>query len=117
MPCDYKKYPSNWKDIRARILERDRHRCKKCRVGEYDVAMWSNDRHVVYCTSETYQEALTEAAKCNMAISWKGEAPRHIVIVLTIAHLNHDAYLHRTNAKATRLRKRYGELNGEGLEL
>ena len=30
MPIDYKKYPKNWKEIRARILERANNRCELC---------------------------------------------------------------------------------------
>jgi uncharacterized protein YdaT len=28
MPVDYKKYPNNWKEIRAEILERAYHCCE-----------------------------------------------------------------------------------------
>lgn len=38
MPCDYKKYPPNWKtEIRPRILERDGHCCKFCGVPNYAI--------------------------------------------------------------------------------
>lgn len=30
MPCDYKKYPKDWKEIRQRILARDGNLCKFC---------------------------------------------------------------------------------------
>lgn len=31
-PCDYKTYPADWKEIRARIRRRARNRCEKCGV-------------------------------------------------------------------------------------
>lgn len=30
MPCDYTRYPANWKQIRAAILERAGHKCEGC---------------------------------------------------------------------------------------
>ena len=35
MPCDYKKYPDNWKEIRKGILEKQGHRCRFCNVENY----------------------------------------------------------------------------------
>ena len=36
MPCDYSKYPPNWRtEIRPRILERANHRCEFCGVDNY----------------------------------------------------------------------------------
>ncbi len=30
MPCNYKLYPSNWKEIRERILKRAKNKCECC---------------------------------------------------------------------------------------
>lgn len=36
MPCDYSKYPGNWKtEIRPRILERASHCCEWCHAENY----------------------------------------------------------------------------------
>ena len=35
MPFDRKRYPSDWEAIRARILERDGHKCKFCGVPNH----------------------------------------------------------------------------------
>ena len=32
MPCNYKKYPSNWNEIRDRILRRAKNKCEFCRA-------------------------------------------------------------------------------------
>ena len=36
MPCDYSKYPKDWKEVRKRILERDEHKCKFCLAKNYN---------------------------------------------------------------------------------
>ena len=36
MPCDYSKYPPNWKtEIRPRILKRSRNKCEFCEAENY----------------------------------------------------------------------------------
>lgn len=35
MPCDYSKYPGDWPQIRARILERAGNRCEWCGAENY----------------------------------------------------------------------------------
>ncbi len=35
MPCDYSKYPPDWKQIRQRILIRENHKCKFCGAENY----------------------------------------------------------------------------------
>jgi hypothetical protein len=40
MPIDYKKYPSNWKEIRERILKRAFNRCECCDL-ENKQFVWS----------------------------------------------------------------------------
>jgi hypothetical protein len=55
MPCDYKKYPADWKEVRQRILARDRNCCKFC---------WAENGQPHWITGS--------------------------IVVLTIAHLNHN---------------------------
>ena len=36
MPCDYSKYPQNWKtEIRPRILKRAGNKCEECQAENY----------------------------------------------------------------------------------
>lgn len=35
MPCDYRKYPNNWKTIRKKILDRAENRCELCNAENY----------------------------------------------------------------------------------
>jgi 5-methylcytosine-specific restriction endonuclease McrA len=37
MPIDYTRYPPNWKEIRARILERARNCCEGCGIENYAI--------------------------------------------------------------------------------
>lgn len=111
MPCDWSRYPSNWKsEIRPRILERDGFRCKRCLVEN------GSDLSKRCCKEPIYNER----GKCH---SCGKRRPR---VVLTIAHLDHDttnnaddnlaalcqrchlshdAKFHASNARATRDRK------------
>jgi len=36
MPANMALYPSDWKSIRARILERDGHKCQFCGAANYE---------------------------------------------------------------------------------
>lgn len=61
MPCDYKKYPSDWKTlIRPRIIERGGNRCEG---------------------SPAYPDCRAENGKPHPVTGSK--------VVLTVAHLNH----------------------------
>ena len=46
MPCDYKKYPKDWKSIRERILRRDGYRCKFCDAQQGE-PHWKTNSKVV----------------------------------------------------------------------
>lgn len=135
MPCDYKKYPKDWKEIRKRILERDKHCCKMCGVYNYSVVHWDkeNAEYIIAGGNRTVDEV--GSGECGytesriMADFWnEADGGKYwIVIVLTIMHLDHDttnnsddnlaaacqrchlAYdqkLHMANAKATRNKKK-----------
>jgi len=69
MPCDYRKYPSNWKtEIRPMILARAGFRCE-----------WCGAPHQQYIIR---REAGWEDA-CP-------EEPGAVYIILTVAHVDHD---------------------------
>lgn len=116
-PCDYSKYPSNWKsEIRPAILERAKHCCEECGVANYSIGArdfngeWFDNRQIEGMNSDTgFWHFQTMHVK-------------RIKIILTIAHLDHDVSnndysnlkalcqrchlrldkeLHRTNAKET----------------
>lgn len=127
------RYPKEWRQIRAAILERAGRKCESCGVKQYAVAYWTGDEWVVdeYSTMDcmTYRYARQVAAENT---GERESGPRWIVIVLTVAHLDHmpencdpanlrawcqrchlryDAKLHQANAAKTRkARKAVGDL-------
>lgn len=76
MPIDYKKYPTHWPDIRQRILQRAYNRCEWAGCGAPNgwLAFWSplGKRHVVPPQGHP------------------GPGTKVSLIVLTIAHKDHD---------------------------
>jgi len=95
MPINYQDYSLNWfSHIRPQILKRANNSCEVCSVKNYSVYYGSPDtrqiislpklEHLQECRS--YSESRTIAKKLNNIAGlkvWK-------VIVLTIAHLNHN---------------------------
>lgn len=106
-PENRNRYPENWPEIRKQILARAGNRCERCRVHNYAVG-WrdhggdfhptgGNEWHDRAAMGELpYREAAEGVRLLNE--SGEGVGPngeRGIVIVLTIAHLNHDLDDHR----------------------
>lgn len=73
MPCDYKKYPKNWKEIRARILERAGNMCELCFVPNHTKII-----------RDSYGQWLFWELQPRIDIL------KPIKVVLTIAHINQD---------------------------
>ncbi len=78
MPCNYKNYPPDWKDIRARILARAHDKCELCGVINHAwVVRW---KHVwkgwSYC-QQSDADVFDGIGKV-------------VKIVLTIAHIDQD---------------------------
>lgn len=97
MPIDYKLYPATWPDIRKRVLERDSHCCKICKVKN-GVAVFRGvlDGEEVFQTADArvYRLSdgvfLTENPWACIEPSSGDPAQKAIKIVLTVAHLDHD---------------------------
>jgi hypothetical protein len=110
MPIDYKKYPTNWRsEIRPDILKRDEYCCKFCRVPNHSVGCRDSEgkffptcgniahdlagKGLSYPSLQpiSYKEAKGFADINNsFGIESDPTEYRYIVIVLTIAHLDHD---------------------------
>ncbi len=99
MPIDYKKYDPAWKtEIRPAVLKRAECCCEKCGIDNYAVVYWDKElkkwermRGNIDCDAAgngecSYQDARLCADLNNESAGYKV----WIVIVLTIAHLNHD---------------------------
>lgn len=107
MPIDYKKYPKNWKtEIRPAVMARAESKCEKCGIENYSVG-WrqGKDGQFIHALkfvygeadgpiiSKTYKEAKAIADNRNrIARKVRDQLcmSKYIVIVLTVAHLNHD---------------------------
>lgn len=93
MPCDYSKYPSNWKtEIRPAIIERAKNRCEFCSVENYKLIIRGTWNGV-----ECYQDEDGFIYNANtseyIAGDYLGEVHptnKLVKIVLTVAHLDHD---------------------------
>jgi hypothetical protein len=90
-------YPADWKQISIAAKERAGWRCAHpgCTARQYSVGRWLADiwtPHVDY--AESYGQARQYAAEYAFFLFGDGPAPKGeakvIVIVLTVAHLNHD---------------------------
>lgn len=76
MPCNYKDYPSDWKEIRAAVMARAEHRCEFCGLEQYAQGY------------RTIDGVFMGADECLNSKELEGH--RIIRIVLTVAHLDHD---------------------------
>lgn len=79
MPCDYSKYPSDRKAIRAEVLERAANRCEQCGVENYGI-YFDTEKHgrVKHDGSHATDEYVAD---------WNYKC---VKIVLTISHTDHD---------------------------
>jgi 5-methylcytosine-specific restriction endonuclease McrA len=55
MPCDYKKYPKNWKAIRKAVLSRAEHKCELCGAENYK-PHWKTGSKVVLTIAHLNQD-------------------------------------------------------------
>jgi len=132
-PENKARYPKNWKEIRAAILERAGHRCEKCLAQNHTrICRGAGDDEGTYMTDSAYvydAETGHMLGRCHMSDYHVGKM---VDVVLTIAHLDHtpenndpsnlrawcqrchlryDAEHHAKNARETRqARKAMGDL-------
>lgn len=89
MPCDYKNYPKDWKQIRARILERENNCCKFCDAPNYAIIY----RPV---KGEIGWHLMPEGHEADMLVEWDPKI-KFTKVILTIAHLDHDKENHEVS--------------------
>lgn len=98
MPCDYRKYPPNWKEIRAQILERAGNRCEgspaypECRAENGKLHPVTGSKVVL-----TIAHLDNVPAHCE---------PKNLRAWCQRCHLTYDAAFHARNAKRTNRAKR-----------
>ena len=91
-PENKSRYPKDWK-LRSKFIRfyRARNHCEFCGVRNYSVGYRDDDGsfHTIFESPQDYKEARIIAGQLN-----DGWSQKHIVIVLTVAHL----YDHRPEA-------------------
>lgn len=97
MPIDYSKYPKNWKtEIRPRILKRAENKCEFCKIDNYAVTYYDEHgkRQLDYseelCDEFKRKRTYTSSMKYKKMMEKECPELRFAVVVLTIAHLDHD---------------------------
>jgi hypothetical protein len=131
---DKSLYPKDWPEIRKRILEREGHCCKTCKVknGVYVFrGVWESEEVFQTADAKVFRlydgEFLTENPWACIEPSTGDPAQVAVKIVLTVAHLDndpannhesnlaalcqlhhlrHDARQHKANAAQTRKQKK-----------
>lgn len=101
-------YPPNWREISLAIRERAKHHCEECGVRNYSVGHRDDEGRFhrlagsgpCDCAGDglqwpslepiTYREARDFAEASNSCGTRDDEGNRWFVIVLTVAHLDHD---------------------------
>jgi len=82
MPIDYNRYPKDWKETRARILERANNRCEVCGLENGDTV-----RSVI--GTDGFRQWLPMHYKLHIDNDiW--DKGKDVKVVLTVAHLDHD---------------------------
>lgn len=126
MPCDYKKYPANWKtEIRPAILERAKRCCEACGVANYATGArdlegnWHNSKEICNMNSDVgYGYFGTYGVKdikivltiAHLDHDITNNDPANLKALCQKCHLNYDKDLHRANSKET-IRKKKGLQN------
>ena len=90
---DKSLYPKDWKQIRARILERDGHKCQFCGAANYEPHPITGSK-VVLTIAHIYNPDPMDCSDGNLAA------------LCQRCHLRLDAKYHAQNAKATRAEKK-----------
>lgn len=91
-------YPKDWPEIRERILKRAGHRCEHpgCTARNYSVGFWALENGIYrwssYWAQTDAQHNYANARELAAEMYWNAgqEGKKPVVIVLTIAHLDHQ---------------------------
>ena len=92
MPCNYNEYPPNWfTEIRPAVLERAKNKCENCGILNYQVRRTLPNGDIEchnYFSNQNYKNANEIKTMLN-TVEYDGKG-LWSVVVLTVAHLDHD---------------------------
>ena len=90
MPINYRNYIFDWKSrVRPDIMKRANNHCEDCGVRNYTVVqVFRSGLRVNQDTYFTYKDASSVSKKLNLDANT--DLYKYVVVVLTIAHLDHD---------------------------
>lgn len=91
MPCDYSKYPPNWKtEIVPRVLDRAGDRCEACDIPG-NASVYSVPLKI---ESTMFRVWVHELSDVNRLKKYTVGVVKFVKVVLTVAHLDHDETNH-----------------------
>lgn len=102
MPIDYSKYPPNWKtDIVPAVIERAKGKCEWCELANkqevYSVKFAIRDQSGKYKMQSIWFRNKMDAER------EAGNRPiKNVIVVLTVAHLDHDETNHHVELERLR---------------
>jgi predicted N-acetyltransferase YhbS len=89
-PENRARYPANWKEIRAAILERAHDCCEQCKVPNGERVARGDGRHAdTYQMNDANVYCADTGAHLGRVRMSEYEVKNMVDIVLTIAHLDH----------------------------
>lgn len=101
MPVDMSRYPKDWKTIRARILERDGHKCQFCGAKNYEPHPVTGSKVVLTIAHHPDPDPMNCSDENLHALCQK-------------CHNTVDAPMRVRHSKSTRAAKRAAELEAQG---
>lgn len=105
-PENKARYPKNWKEIRARIMDRAKHRCEWCGVENYSVGTRGKRGDLkLIGLALNYADAMAIREQNSCTCCGECEHDRIIIIVLTIAHVHDHAPENCDDANLAALRQ------------
>ena len=107
MPCDYSKYPKDWKAIRAHILYRAMNQCECAgECGLHRTTPGPSRCLEVHGAAAKWARGKIVLTIAHMNHDTTDNRPENLKALCQRCHLRYDAELHARNSAATRERKR-----------
>ncbi len=107
-PENRKRYPANWKQIRADILERAGHKCEFCGVPNYSYRIKSGEwtrnpmQAETWCVVDGEKVTRIVLTVAHLDHTPENCDPDNLRALCQRCHLRYDAEHHKINRAATR---------------